>query len=39
MHIPYVAASYKFEVLDRSLLARESILQTLKENLSKQEIE
>lgn len=33
MHLPYKASSSKFELLYRSLLARENVLKTLKENL------
>lgn len=35
MHLPYKMATSKLEVLDRSLLARENMLKTLKENLYK----
>ena len=35
MHLPYKSAESKFELLDRSMLAREAILKSLKENLAK----
>lgn len=35
MHLPYQVGSLKFDMLDKSLLARESILKSLQENLTK----
>lgn len=35
MHIPYIMGKSKFELLDRSLLARKNIQKTLRDNLSK----
>lgn len=35
MHLPYKTATSKLELLDRSLLARENMLKSLKENLHK----
>lgn len=34
MHLPYKMASSKSEMLDRSLLARELVLKSLKKNLA-----
>lgn len=33
MHLPYKMANSKFEMLDRTLIARELVLQYFKENL------
>lgn len=35
MHLPYRVASSKFEILDRSLMAREVDVKSLRKNLSK----
>lgn len=35
LHLPYKASSSKFELLDRSFLARDNVLKTLKENLAR----
>ena len=35
MHLPYKSTESKLELLDRSMLAREAILKSLKENLAK----
>lgn len=35
MHLPYQDGNLKFKLLDKSLLDRESILKSLKENLAR----